>query len=381
MSNVTELKSNKRSGIVICGSYGQGNAGDESILKAILQEIRAVAPQEEITVLSRNPAETEALHSVRALHMFDLPALHKAFRRARLYVNGGGSLIQDITSRRSLWYYLYTLRTAKRCGCKVMMYGCGIGPVNHPKDIAMTRKTLNRYVDTITLREDASLRELQRFGVTRPKTVLASDPALTLKRADDAAIDALMERSGLDPHGNYIGLCLRNWSGFSEKSGVFAALIHHAVEAHGLTPVFISINHRSDGGAADQVITQLDTAIVPNTPFVTRQPLSTEETLGLMSRMQAVVSMRLHGLIFAAGQGIPLIGVVYDPKVRAFLDYMEQPLYQNLNEITEDSLGRLLEQALTLRDNRAALSDAVAKLRSVESNNTAALLQLLSAAD
>ena len=32
--------------------------------------------------------------------------------------------------------------------------------------------------------------------------------------------------------------------------------------------------------------------------------------IGALSRMQAVVSMRLHALIFAAGQGIPLAGVV-----------------------------------------------------------------------
>ena len=46
--------------------------------------------------------------------------------------------------------------------------------------------------------------------------------------------------------------------------------------------------------------------------------------IGALSRMQAVVSMRLHALIFAAGQGIPLAGVVYDPKVSAFLRYIGQ---------------------------------------------------------
>ena len=74
MKTQTKRQSNLRSGIVICGSYGLGNAGDEAILKAILQEVRATAPGEEITVLSRNPAETEARHSVQAVHMFDIPA-------------------------------------------------------------------------------------------------------------------------------------------------------------------------------------------------------------------------------------------------------------------------------------------------------------------
>ena len=44
MEKQRQRKVNNRSGIVICGSYGLGNAGDESILKAILQEVRTVAP-------------------------------------------------------------------------------------------------------------------------------------------------------------------------------------------------------------------------------------------------------------------------------------------------------------------------------------------------
>ena len=43
MEKQRQRKVNNRSGIVICGSYGLGNAGDESILKAILQEVRTVA--------------------------------------------------------------------------------------------------------------------------------------------------------------------------------------------------------------------------------------------------------------------------------------------------------------------------------------------------
>ena len=74
------LKSNQRAGILICGSYGLGNTGDESILKAILREVRAAAGDEELTVLSRDPEETAARHGVRALHMFDLPGILRVNR-------------------------------------------------------------------------------------------------------------------------------------------------------------------------------------------------------------------------------------------------------------------------------------------------------------
>ena len=374
MEKQRQRKVNNRSGIVICGSYGLGNAGDESILKAILQEVRTVAPAEEITVLSRNPEETKLCHGVRSLHMFDLPAIYRLMGRTKLYINGGGSLIQDVTSRRSLWYYLFTLRMAKRRGCKVLMYGCGIGPVKHPKDIALTRKTLNGCVDAITLREDSSLKELQRFGVTKPEIVLASDPALTLQRADEADIDRMMEQSGLAPHGAYLGICLRDWPGFAEKAPVFAAAVRYARSEHGLTPVFFSINHRSDGAAADQVVRYLE-----NKPCILRQPLSTELTLGLMSRMRAVISMRLHGLIFAAGQGVPLVGVVYDPKVSAFLSYMGQELYEDLSQLSTESLCAKLDQALSLGAGPAALKDSVDRLRHIEQHNPDTMRKLLQA--
>ena len=72
---------------------------------------------------------------------------------------------------------------ARHRGCKVLMYGCGIGPVRRGFNRQLTRRILDRYVDTITLREEHSLEELRSFGVKRPKVIVASDPALSLSPA------------------------------------------------------------------------------------------------------------------------------------------------------------------------------------------------------
>ena len=153
-------KARNRTGILICGAYGLGNSGDEAILTAILRQVRDAAPDADITVLSRNPAETAEQYHVKALYMFDFPGIHRVLNNTRLYINGGGSLIQDATSRRSLLYYLYTLWAAKKHKCRVLMYGCGIGPVRYRGDRRLTRRILNQCVDMITLREADSLREL-----------------------------------------------------------------------------------------------------------------------------------------------------------------------------------------------------------------------------
>ena len=367
-----QKKPPRRDGILICGAYGLGNAGDEAILTAILREVRSVAPGAEITVLSRNAPETAAQYGVRALHMFDLPGMWRVLRSTRLYINGGGSLIQDATSRRSLWYYLYTLHAAKVRGCKVLMYGCGIGPVTNAQDRRITRRVLNRSVDAVTLRESDSLRELEALRVTKPEIILSADPALTLEPAPDDEVDALLERNRIPPHGRYICFALREWKGWRKKIPVFRDAARYAWEKHGLTPVFVSIEKRQDPAAHRPVAEGLDV------PCHFLDDAGGPGTIiGALSRMEVVVSMRLHALIFAAGQGVPLVGVVYDPKVSAFLRYMEQDLFTDLDKLETPALLSMLDRAVERARDTAAQAAAVRRLRDLEGRNAAAARRLL----
>ncbi len=369
---ILEREARGRSGVVICGAYGMGNSGDEAILDAIVAEMRAIDPLMPLTVMTRDPAGASARLGLTAVHTFNFPRFLAVMRRRALYINGGGSLIQDVTSRRSLWYYLFTLRAAKRLGCKVMMYGCGIGPVKRPGGVERTRRVLNSCVDAITLREPDSIEELARFGVTKPEIILASDPALTLPSAPAEEVDAALEAAGAAPEGKYICFALRLWPGFGEKAGVFAAAARHAHEAYGLTPVFLPINHLDDGQAAALVAEKLgDTP-----PVLLPGPMSSALVIGLMSRMQVVVSMRLHGLIFAAGQGVPLIGVSYDPKVTAFLRCVDAGCVP-LEGLEEGELCRLIAGAAARSGDAAALEENVRKLRAIEHRSMETAARLL----
>lgn len=369
---ILEREARGRSGVVICGAYGMGNSGDEAILDAIVAEMRAIDPLMPLTVMTRDPAGASARLGLTAVHTFNFPRFLAVMRRRALYINGGGSLIQDVTSRRSLWYYLFTLRAAKRLGCKVMMYGCGIGPVKRPGGVERTRRVLNSCVDAITLREPDSIEELARFGVTKPEIILASDPALTLPSAPAEEVDAALEAAGAAPGGKYICFALRLWPGFGEKAGVFAAAARHAHAAYGLTPVFLPINHLDDGQAAALVAEKLG-----DTPHVLLPgPMSSALVIGLMSRMQVVVSMRLHGLIFAAGQGVPLIGVSYDPKVTAFLRCVGAGCVP-LEGLEEGELCRLIDGAAARSGDAAALEENVRKLRAIEHRSMETAARLL----
>jgi len=357
-------KQNKKAGVLICGAYGMGNAGDEAILKAIIREMREIDPDMPVTVMTRDPEKAAERFGVRAIHTLNIFGFMRAARRAALYVNGGGSLVQDVTSRRSLWYYLYTIRAAGKRGCRVMMYGCGIGPVLYEGDIRLTRRVLNRYVDAVTLREPDSLEALRRFGVTAPEIILSSDPAITLCAAPAGDVDAVLSENGADPHGKYICFALRRWPGFNEKAAAFSAAARYAYLKYGLTPLFLSINHHNDSDAAGKVIEGLG-----DTPYrALPGPLPPELAIGVMAKMEIVVSMRLHGLIFAAGQGVPLVGVSYDPKVTAFLRCVESGCTE-LSEVTPEILCTLIDDAAALREDRRGLLEKAQRLRDMERHN------------
>lgn len=362
-----------RDGAVICGAYGRGNAGDDAILEAILEEMRSIDPDMPVTVISKNPRATRLSYRVRAVSRVDLPSWLGAMRRAKLYINGGGSLIQDVTSRRSLWFYLMNIRAAKWAGCKVQMYGCGIGPVTRENHRKLAAKTLNRNVDVITLREPDSLAELRSMGVDKPEIRLTADPALTLYPAVEEKTDSVLLRAGIPPRGRYLCFALRPWTGFPEKAPVFGAAARYAWERYGLTPVFTAVEKGQDPAAA-----RLAAQNLGGTPHYFLDDAGAAGTIiGALSRMEAVVSMRLHALIFAAGQGIPLAGVVYDPKVSSFLRYIGQENFTDLEDLTLENLQAMVDRAAAQAGDKAAQAEAVRKLRELERGNVDIARRLL----
>ncbi len=331
----------KRRGVLICGAYGKGNAGDDSILEAVLQQIRNIDPNQPVYVLSRNPKETRLHYRSRAIHTFAVPQFLLRMKKTRLYINGGGSLIQDVTSTRSLQYYLYNIAAAKRAGNPVLMYGCGIGPVTSAGNRKRAGRIIDRCVDVITLREERSRQELLSMGVTKPEIRITADPALLLDPSPEEKVDAFLLKNDMDPKGKYVMFVLRPWSGFDRALPEIVASAKRLCQNHGLTPVFLALETGRDLPVCTQAA-----QLTGCGSKVLAAPHDGRLIMGIMGRMAAVVSMRLHALIFAAGLGTPLVGIVYDPKVSGFMEYLGQKRYLQLEEVRQDALVEMAEEAL-----------------------------------
>ena len=365
-------KAGRRDGALVCGAYGRGNAGDDAILEAIVTELRQADPDLPIWVLSRSPEETRRTYRVNSIYTFAFPKFLWRMRKTRLYINGGGSLMQDVTSHRSLWFYLFTISWAKKLGNKVMMYGCGIGPIHSPANRRRASRVLQKSVDAITLRDTHSREELADMGVTRPEIILSADPTVILPAAPAPVVDGLLESQGIDPHGKYIGFALRPWPGYESKASIFAAAADYAYEKYGLTPVFLPIERRLDVEAS-----RIAASYMKAPHHILTHTGSSDHTIGLFARMQAVISMRLHALVFAAGQGVPLVGVVYDQKISSFLSYIGQDLYTDLDKVTVESLCGYIDAVCARIGDTAFLSGGVDRLRQVEERNQETARRLL----
>ncbi|MBR4954210.1 MAG: polysaccharide pyruvyl transferase CsaB, partial [Oscillospiraceae bacterium] len=359
----------KREGTVVCGAYGMHNSGDEAILEAIVAELRSIDADMPITILSRTPEIIGKKFGANAIHMFNIPAFLRAVSGARLYVNGGGSLIQDVTSTRSLWYYLFTIAAAKKLGCRVMMYGCGIGPVSHRMNRRLVRRVLSRNVDTVTLRETSSAAELKEYGVSGPEVILSADPVFALAEQPTDTAMKVVDSMGIKDGGKHIGLCVRRWPGYTDKAECFAKAAEYAYTQYGLTPVFIPINYPGDVQAASLAVSQIGCNAIE-----IQQQMSTDVTAEVIRRMSAVISVRLHGLIFAVTQSVPVVGVSYDPKVTAFLEYIGQDNFTTLENVSAQMLCDMIDKAIESDSKELRL--AAQRLREIENKNTQAARSL-----
>ncbi len=130
--------------------------------------------------------------------------------------------MQDVTSYRSLWFYLWTLAAAKRHGRPVIMYGCGIGPIYSKRNRARTTKSHEplrgcHHPAGSRLHEGTG-----GSGVTKPKIALSADTTVSLPLPLRMWWTAFWTAWAFRSMATYIGFVLRPWPSFEEKAKVIA---------------------------------------------------------------------------------------------------------------------------------------------------------------
>ncbi|MGO4538701.1 polysaccharide pyruvyl transferase CsaB [Paenibacillus sp. 2TAB19] len=306
--------------IAISGFYGFHNSGDEAVLLSILIALEAEGKAQGVTVkpivLSVDPEWTSKTYGVESAHRMRPADVLKTLRRCDGLISGGGSLLQDATGVKTIPYYTGIMKLAQLLGKPTFAYAQGIGPVNRRWMDPMIRNVMKRS-KYVSVRDAESAALLGRIGVPVDRIDVVPDPVmgLPLPAVEAAAIEGASETPPV------IGVSLRHWR-------LDGADIARAVEA------LVALSHRrpvrlrflpfhtpSDVETSEQVMERLRGRLGEGSSAELAAPGDHPQQMLLeVSRCDALLGMRLHALIYAAGQRIPMLGLSYDPKIDQFLN-------------------------------------------------------------
>ncbi len=354
--------------VLLSGYYGFDNLGDEAILAALLQEMAARHPDWTPVVLSRKPATTEMTYGVEACARDSILSLWEEMGRADLLISGGGGLLQNVTSQLSLAYYLSILELALRRGTPYVLLGQGLGPLWGPGVGSATKRYLGR-AQAIVLRDSDSVQYVRGLGVSGVEVTEAADLALLLEPARKVVADNLLRSVGLGSKEPICALILRNWRG-GEFWETAAETCDYLQEHLGLRCVLLPFQPQ-DRALAWRISSTSLTA-----PSVLETPLTPADMLSVFGRLDLVVTMRLHGLVFAAAHQVPALGLSYDPKVTAFAMQAGQKILP-LQGLTDLGLRVAAEDLWRSREETApARAAAAERLRQAAELNITVLEQV-----
>ncbi|MER7520332.1 polysaccharide pyruvyl transferase family protein [Streptomyces sp. NPDC126499] len=332
----------------VLGSYGGRNVGDEAILTAMLDRLRAARPDVRIVVFSRNPDYSRSvLPDVEVVGWEGLPRERTSehLRRLDVLVLGGGGILYNTEARR----YLRLVRTAQGHGVPVFTYAVGAGPLTDEVDCNWVRTTLTDAAE-VTVRDEESKVVLEEAGLERHITVTA-DPALLLRPGDGG--EQLLRAEAVPTGVRLVGMSVREPGRAAEhldEEGYHQLLAHvgdflvNRLDAH---VVFVPME-RDDIRHAHAVASHMADA---GACTVLRGASRPQQVLDIVKQLDLAIGMRLHFLIFAALSGVPLLPLPYAGKVFDFATQVGAPA---LRGVVRENVGLLLAEVDRLWDERPA---------------------------
>lgn len=301
--------------ILLSGYYGFGNLGDEALLEVIVTELKRRHPLAQLDVLSASPQQSSRTHGIEATPRWDVKAVRSAIGRADVVLSGGGGLLQNATSLRSLAYYAGIIRAATRAGRRTMVFAQSVGPLDFLGRTVV--RECCKGLDAATVR-DARSQGLLHSLLPNLNIEHTADPVFLYDAPEDE-ID--LSAQGLGPQSDpMVVVSMRKDAALREGVEVVARAVDRLTQKHGARVAFLPLGGSPDADVSTRVIRKCRSApvLLPECDL--------QSAAKIIRRAKAVIGMRLHALILAARYGVPFLAIPYDPKVSALCDDLAYPL-------------------------------------------------------
>ena len=311
--------------VVLGGWYGAANLGDELLLKVIAGWVGEGGGVP--VAISTHPPWTQASVGIEAVGFGDLPAIVEAMAEADLFVLGGGGLFQDYNEfdRASLarfpcWnvsQYAQFLFLADELGLPTRALAQGVGPLRGAEGREIAADVFAR-AHGVSVRDQDSAQLLREIGVQRDVTV-APDPAWSWRRPA-ASLPPLRERYPELAGRPVLAMILRDWPFDAEWEARCVAVLRDAIP-QGWGVLWLDFHRPPDAATtgfseiARRMTQRLGDAHMQARVHVVWSGATVDEAAELLAQCDACVAMRLHGVLLAIANGLPVVSIEYDGKV------------------------------------------------------------------
>ena len=295
----------KKSSVLLCGYYGFGNMGDNVLLRSAIERAKRQFPSLAIGALTKNGAKDSSVFGIRCVKRSSPAAIWRELRHCKHFIFGGGTLLQDSTSLRSLIYYVTLLRLARLCGARCHLWANGLGDLSSPLSKRLTGQALN-VCEYIGLRDSLSLKTAAALS-SNSRIYAEKDLAAGCAPSSRERCEYLLSRAfgEYDRLPDFIIVAPREGNGLSElKKALLRA------KRTGVALCFTPMHKSADRGIARRLCREYGGILIEGICYA--------DLVGLASYSKGVYSMRLHGLMAGRAAGVPCRAFGSDSKIKGF---------------------------------------------------------------
>lgn len=352
--------------IVICGNYGAENLGDELILEGLLETLRSVSPDAEITVMSGNPKETKWLYKPRygieavakfpsgirsfLKSIFPNSLTKEAVDNCDYFILGGGGLFNNLNWHASIIWAMQA-RQALRKNKSIIIYGQSIGPLSNMGEFFVRR--IFSKASFIGVRDEDSAALLKSLGITK-EIIVTPDLAFRVPVSAPKPAPVLATPTVI--------ISLRQLHGMKEKSiEEFVKFCNWLIEERKCRLKFMEFQQGSEGdrNLHQKVISQINQRdkVININPAIDPEALFNH-----FQKASFVFAMRMHAIICAMKTCKPFLAISYSKKIDSLIK--DSDLGEYIISHSEISFEKLKEHFISLDGKKDIIKEKLQVLNS-----------------
>jgi len=326
--------------ITLLGSSSGRNAGDAALLNSIMADLKKLDPNLRFEIPTINPSfimKSFSKYNAKpismlpwhfSIKMLGFPTFLSVARTDMTIIFD--AILFDRALYNPLFNFLSTLYFlipfAKRKGKKIAYYNVGVGPITTTIGKKMLKK-ISEMTDLITVRDSQSIQILKSLKIPESKIILTADAALNNPPSIEEHVEKILSLEEIEKEKPLLGFNINVYIDTWVETGKepinkssflkdIASVLDTVIEDLDVNVIFFATQHM-DIPIISKVIDYIKNKDKVN--LITNKKYSNQEIMGLLGKMELFVGMRLHSLILASAMHTPILGLIYQDKVRNYL--------------------------------------------------------------